>query len=51
MEWENYFKEAIDYCSVAQNASHKGKLGNIVIYNVISIVSRELYDQPVDPGR
>ena len=37
MEWENYFKEAIDYCSVAQNASHNGKLGNIVIYNVISM--------------
>jgi HEPN domain-containing protein len=37
MEWESYFKEAIDYCSVAQNASHKGKLGNMVIYNIIGM--------------
>lgn len=37
MEWESYFKEAIDYCSVAQNASQKGKLGNIVVYNLIGM--------------
>lgn len=37
MEWESYFKEAIDYCSVAQNASRKGKLGNMVIYNIIGM--------------
>jgi len=37
MEWESYFKEAIDYCSVAKNASRKGKLGNMVIYNIISM--------------
>jgi len=37
MEWESYFKEAIDYCSVAQNASKKGKLGNLVIYNIVSM--------------
>ena len=37
MEWESYFKEAVDYCSVAQNASNKGKLGNTVIYNVVSM--------------
>ena len=37
MEWESYFKEAIDYCSVAQNACRKGKLGNMVIYNLIGM--------------
>jgi len=37
MEWESYFKEAIDYCSVAQNASRKGKLGNMVIYNIMGM--------------
>jgi len=37
MEWESYFKEAIDYCSIAQNASQKGKLGNMVIYNIIGM--------------
>jgi len=37
MEWESYFKEAIDYCNVAQNASRKGKLGNMVIYNIIGM--------------
>lgn len=37
MEWESYYQEAIDYCSVAQNASRKGKLGNMVIYNLVSM--------------
>ena len=37
MEWESYFKEAIDYCGVALNASRKGKLGNTVIYNLIGM--------------
>ena len=37
MEWESYYQEAIDYCHVGQNASRSGKLGNMVIYNIISM--------------
>ncbi len=37
MEWESYFSEAMDYCNVARNASQKGKLGNMVIYNIIGM--------------
>lgn len=37
MEWESYYAEATDYCNVARNASQKGKLGNMVIYNVVSM--------------
>lgn len=37
MAWESYYKEAIDYCNVAQNASRKGRLGNMVIYNIIGM--------------
>ncbi|HZL09424.1 MAG TPA: hypothetical protein VFC65_05455 [Prolixibacteraceae bacterium] len=37
MEWKSYFNEAMDYCKVAVNASGKGKLGNVVIYNVVGI--------------
>lgn len=34
-EWENYYAEATDYCNVARNAARKGKLGNMVIYNIV----------------
>ncbi len=37
MDWESYYKEAVDYCHVAQNASRKRKLGNMVIYNIVGM--------------
>jgi hypothetical protein len=36
-EWIKYYDEAVSYSKVSQGAVQKGKLGNIVIYNMVSM--------------
>lgn len=37
MDWEKYYNEAIGYFNTAIGAKEKKKLGNMVIYNLVSI--------------
>jgi len=36
-EWKKYYDEGVAYSKVSQAATQKGKLGNIVIYNTVSM--------------
>ncbi len=36
-EWKKYYDEAVSYSKVSLGAAQKGKLGNIVIYNMVSM--------------
>lgn len=37
MEWKSYYNEAVDYYKAALGATQKKTLGNLVIYNVVSM--------------
>jgi len=37
MEWESYYLEATDFYKTASGAAKKKTLGNLVIYNVVSM--------------
>ncbi len=37
--WKKYYDEAVAYSKVSQGAAQKGKLGNIVIYNMVSMAA------------
>jgi len=37
MEWKSYYNEAVDYYKAALGATRKNTLGNLVIYNVVSM--------------
>lgn len=36
-EWKKYYNEAVDFSKVSQSAAQKGKLGNVVIYHMVSM--------------
>jgi len=38
-EWKKYFDEGVAYSKVSQGAVRKGKLGNVVIYNMVSMAA------------
>ncbi len=38
-EWKKYYDEGVAYSKVSQGATKKGKLGNIVIYNMVSMAA------------
>lgn len=38
-EWKKYYDEGAAYSKVSQGAAQKGKLGNIVIYNMVSMAA------------
>jgi len=38
-EWKKYYDEGVAYSRVSQGATQKGKLGNIVIYNTVSMAA------------